>query len=353
MQEEDISRDPLDKVSGQLRKAVGLNRHEIGGLRNVVSQMNRERNKSVGLLSKQQQDFIQKQARLLPALNARKKFKRAANQVIPLNQEPSGISAESQKVVSPKLGINGISTAQFNILPPIRSSRRIKFDSGVEGDAKERRISDYKKEFSSLQESINNAHRFAFGGGNESHPPFEGKKSKTQNTESDSVETRQRHKTNLHSLSEANENGNVGSKKLHNKDFSFHSKEVHGVRKHRKRSDETKPSPRDDTQVKTHKSEKTILINDEVDRVALANKPVDQIKENSIIYEEEEVTKRSYWNVVRERLGLIAAMNKKRHSQYLEHLYEEIRKCRYIRRPKRRNPSTGLWYESGEDSDNS
>ena len=345
MNDDELAKESLDRVSGQLRKAVGLNRHEMGGLRNIVSQMKRDRNKSMGLLSKKQQEFLQKQAKLLPAINLRRKSRKISNQVIPLSQENIGSSKGSS--CSPKLGLN--SSTQFHVLPPIRTSGNSVRDSGAtDSEAKLRRISDYQKEFSSLQESISNAHKFARSSSTESLSPVRDKRQNYLDEENIAKPNQRRF---LQSLSETDEIFSGESSRQFSNELSRVGKE--GLKTHRKsqkRVNDTNPVETDTRSKSSLKN--TLPLTSSIDEVALANKPFVEGINDSVIFEEEEKEKKNYWGFVRERLGVIAAMNKKRHSQYLEQLYQEIRKCRYIRKPKKRNPSTGLWYESGEESEN-
>lgn len=342
MNDDNLMKDSLDRVSGQLRKAVGLNRHEMGGLRNIVSQMKRDRNKSMGLLSKKQQEFLQKQARLLPAINAKRKTRKISNQVIPLSRQ-EGIGQVNEKIIFPKIGNSSMNTTQFNILPPIRMNVNSTKDSTTtENEAKLRRISDYQKEISSLQESLNNAHRFA---SNDIAVPREGEqKEHVLKSRAGDLSSRRY----LHSLSETRESGD-NSKQLR-KELTRDS-----VKSNRKNQRLANDIDLIESETRTKASLKNIdrVMTISIDEVAIANEPFMDKDDDGVAHsEDEEVEKKDYWQIVREKLGFIATMNKQRHSQYLEQLYNEIRKCRYIRKPRKMNQSTGLWYESGEESGN-
>ena len=346
MNDDELVKDSLDRVSGQLRKAVGLNRHEMGGLRNIVSQMKRDRNRSVGLLSKKQQDFLQKQARLLPAINARRKSRKMVNQVIPLSQENIGLPKEKTNL--PKLGhVVGSNSAQFSVLPPIRSSGSFTKDIPTTGnEAKLRRISDYQKEFSSLQENLSNAHKFA------SCTPIESQSPKMSNERGHSHEEKKGSfiiRRQLQSLSETDESSDGSSH------FDVESTRLGKDSGKTARKDQRFFSDNDlaqtNTQIKSSLNDTESSLSLSIDEVALANEPSEETKDSRVAYYEAN-EKKDYWQIVRKQIGTIAMMNKKRHSQYLDQLYQEIRQCRYIRKPKKKNPNTGLWYESGDESEN-
>ena len=448
----DVVKDHLDKVSGRLRKAVGLNRHEVGGLRNAVTQMNRERNRSVGILSKQQQDFMQKQAKLLPAIGIdKRRTRKSSNQVIPLDINEAAAQAREQQGSGGNS--KGKASNRYSILPPIhRLSRGHKLDSYTnETEAKQKRISDYQKEFSSLQESISNAYKFAnsqvpaedhgeedesaargSGGSGErrneqrkhhwqqtldsfeetdenglklntlrssqqqiSSPrertkeqrksrtlqSFEGTdknglklntlSSSQQQTSSQRTKEQRKPRTSLQSFEESDENGKLNSLSCSQQQKSSPRGSTNEQGKHRIQQalhsfEETGENSRKvntsncyeqlpkgdvkslntnttvgeiDTQtaIKQHTSrvrdkeqpterQKSM---DEIDRVAIENEP--SLMQQRIPY--------NHWNTVRGRLKSIASMNKKRHSQFLDQLYEDIRNCRYIRNPRRRKDS--------------
>ena len=338
MNDDELTKDPLDKVSGQLRKAVGQNRHEMGGLRNIVSQMKKDRNRSVGLLSKKQQDLLQKQAKLLPAISMKRKSRKISSQVIPLSQEIIGLPMDSH--ILPKLGsIGPNNSTQFNVLPPIRSSGNSTRElSCTEKEAKLRRISDYQKEFSSLQESLNNAHKFASSSPNEDI--------------NDYLREEKLHKPNYRRLLQSLREKEMRSEEKYSRSFS-NELSIAGKEKVRPYQNFQKPNKNVDHVGLDNKRKRTPeYIMSSINEVASVNDPLKETKTNDEMHKSDENKKKNYWDLVRQSLGFIASMNRQNHSKYYEKLFQEIRKCRYIRKPRKRNPSTGQWYESGEESEN-
>ena len=347
MNDDELAKDPLDKLSGQLRKAVGQNRHEMGGLRSIVSQMKKDRNRSVGLLSKKQQDLLQKQAKLLPAISMKRKSRKISNQVIPLSQEIIGLPMDSH--IKPKLGsIGPNNSTQFNVLPPIRSGGNSTRElSSTEKEAKLRRISDYQKEFSSLQESLNNAHKFASSTPNEDiwHSVIK---------QNDYVHEEKLHKPNYRRLLQSLREKELRNDEKYSRTLSDELS-MAGREKPRPYQKCQKPNNDIDTVGTDEKRKRTPeYIMSSINEVASVNAPLLGTLTNVEIYKmkESKKKKKNYWDIVRQNLGFITSMNKQNHSKYYEQLFQEIRKCRYIRKPRKRNPSTGQWYESGEESEN-
>ena len=368
MHGDDIIKDPLAKVSGELRKAVGLNRHEIGGLRDAMSQIKRERNKSVGLLSKQQQDFLQKQARLLPSLNAKRRSRKNSNQVIPLHNpltgDPGILPIESKRVRVQKetLFRDVSSSSHFNVLPPIsRSTRHSSESAAYESKVdKQRRISEYQKEFSSLQESISNANRFSIR--NRKNALFmssnEFNVAKRETREEDDVfGYPSNHKRPLQSLGEEDENENEEhgfSSKDHGRLSNNIAKSLDQPIKNNTHRSDTNSGLDNDTRTKAKRRTTQTRISS-IDAVARANNPPIEESESGESDEtsvDEEHAKKDYWDIIRKNLKRVAAINKEKHDQYLEKLYEEIRHCRYIRKPIKKRTESGTEYESEDEMDN-
>lgn len=367
MHGDDIIKDPLAKVSGELRKAVGLNRHEIGGLRDAMSQIKRERNKSVGLLSKQQQDFLQKQARLLPSLNAKRHSRRNSNQVIPLHNpltvDPGILPIESKRVRVQKetLFREVSSSSHFNVLPPIsRTTRNFSESAAYETKVnKQRRISEYQKEFSSLQESISNANRFSIK--NRKNALFmssnEFNSAKRETREADDVfQYPSNHKRPLQSLGEEDETEN-------NEDYGFlpmdlgrlsnnNAKRLDHTIKNNTHTNDTNSGLDNDTRMRPQRRTTQTRISS-IDEVARANNPpIEESESGDSDETSEDEVKKNYWAIVRKNLKHVAAINKQKHNQYLEKLYEEIKHCRYIRKPIKKRTESGTEYESEDETDN-
>eukprot|EP00794_Sanderia_malayensis_P006958 gene6958-7740_t len=363
MQGDEVLKDALEKVSNRLRKAVGLNRHQIGGLNTVVSQMKRERNRSVGILSKQQQDFIQKQAKLLPALAANKKNrsrKTSNNKVIPLDVRHSLIDEQSpttlKRQTPPTAAVTskGIQKSQYNILPPIRKiSRGNAPDQGTRGiEEKQRRISDYRKEFSSLQTSLNNAYRFTANGSSgdgealANDSPMGNHDTARQQIVDDKKLAKQLSLSRkpLQSFNEVDEEANsnsqpqllhsqlshqkrFGLKNLSKQHDSNSSIEIDTRIANVKRDVSAVKRERSEDQCDTHE---TMQRFEPVDVVAMENATAHETANSNID------SGSSNWAIVRDKLRYISLMNRKQHDRYLEQLYNEIRNCRYIRKPRRR-----------------
>ena len=325
MNDEEFTKDPMYKVSGQLRKAVGQNRHELGGLRNVVSQMKRDRNKSVGLLSKKQQEFLKKQSKLLPAISMKRPSRKTSSQVIPLSHKVASLPKHSHAL--PKLGIFGpTNTTQFNVLPPIRSDgKAVNEESSMESEAKLKRISEYRQECSSLQESLNNAHTFASGIRVE-NISFGVDRHKSQMYEERILNSTYRR---FLQNQRGNEDicGNYSRASNIMKDSSGYLSNSDRV------TNDTNPLESSSCETEN------------------LNKQLIEKNTRRKVYDVKESKKKNYWGIVKQNLGYITAMNRESRRQYYEQLFREIRRCRYIRKPKRMNTDTGMWYESGEDSD--
>ena len=333
MNEDGLPNDPFENVSGQLRKAVGQNRHEIGGLKSIISQMKRDRNKSVGLLSKQQQEFLQKQTRLLPAINFKGKSRKTSSQVIPLSHKAICTSKENHH--GPKMCPNA--STHFNVLPPITSGRNnTKPLSFTDSQAKLRRISDYRKEFSSLQDSLNNAHRFASSNSSEniSHLLDQSKYRLDAGTGK---------KPNDLQLLQNEKDFDTGHLKNFSKEFVHEWKDSSKVyTKEQKVTDietgrRTKQTPGEAAAAFDHV---TYKLTPEVHTTL-----VGEITENN------KGKQRNYWETVRQNLSVIAEMDREGRNKYYDDLFQAIRRCRYIRIPKKRNPDAEVLYESEEEQD--
>jgi len=323
MNEDELPSDPFENVSGQLRKAVGQNRHEIGGLKSIISQMRRDRNKSVGLLSKQQQDFLQKQTRLLPAINFKGKSRTTSSQVIPLSHKAICSSKENHH----RPEMCPITSTHFNVLPPIASGRNISRPlSLTDSQAKLRRISDYRKEFSSLQDSLNNAHRFASSSSSENL-------------------------SNTHFLNTCKPSDLQFLQNENNVDFGYSdnfSKEFVYERKDNSKAYTKEQRITDVETIRRTKPGEAIAA---VDHIAHRLMPEVNTTLVGEITEDNEGKQRNYWETVRQNLSVIAQMDKQSRSKYYDDLFQAIRRCRYIRIPKKKNHDTGVLYESEEEQD--
>ncbi len=342
MQGNEVLKDALEKVSGRLRKAVGLNRHELGGLHNVVSQMKKERNRSVGILSKKQQDFIQKQTKLLPSLTMKntKRSRQTSNKVIPLDvRKPFQDSQGSPK---------GISTNQYNVLPPIQDRMNRTHDgTSLTNDAKQQRISDYNKEYTSLQESINNAHKFA-----------KTDSSGMLNVDSDLIEEAVREgseSSNINTSFNLPKLKNPVTENIYTCNKTTSQQRPKLSREPEKRSSNLKDNNHKhfdvnstneiDTRITCQRTQAPSVF-DAVDIVAVENSPPLEAHSDSAAGNSS-----SHWGIVRKRLRSIAMMNQKQrqHERYLTRLYEEIRQCRYIRNPRRKRAGGTSEYDSNDE----
>ena len=323
--DDSMLKDPLEKISGTVRKAVSLNRNEVGGLRNTVTQIKRDRHRSVSKLSKQQEAFLKKQTKLLPALRfvsqvtSLQKSRRISrvNEVIPLHAEihdqrstlqsrsPEPKPREPMTEPLPRK----ISTHPYRVLPPIRKQSQHE-KLGTEQIKKQRRMSEYQKEYSSLQQNLNNAHKF----------------SQQRLGSSPTVND---------SLNRSSDSGKHSSPVF--PDINEQHEIRIGNQTHAQQRNFRKFSPSFSTNARNERRDRVLNtgsrfgreFRDAVDQVAAENSM--QTKGMSSSAKPKRDAKGN-WSLIRNRMRYLLLMEKRRESKYLDELFEEIRSCRYIRK---------------------